>query len=68
MGHEALSKGWAALPRVRVKVMPREGRVNTAKDLHSGTQLREAVLALQSSRLAAQQSQTASVPEAVQGL
>lgn len=58
MGHEALSKGWAALPRPRVKVTPKEGQVNPVKDLHSGTRFREATLALWSSRLAAQRTES----------
>lgn len=58
MGHEALSKGWAALPRPRVKVTPKGGQVNPVKDLHSGTRFREATLALWSSRLAAQRTES----------
>lgn len=42
--------------------------MNPVQDLHSDTWFRQAMLALQSSHLAAQQSQTASIPEAVEGL
>lgn len=58
MGHETLSKGWAALPWPRVKVMPKEGRVNPAQNLHSGTWFRQATLALWSACLAAQRTES----------